>query len=156
MTKKKIVFTVLEILFVAVVPMVLVIVNYTSWGVEAQTFKIAFTGILLLFFILYLAKKLLLNTYLERARQMLTQHKADLKVETEPGKRENLVNAVKRGQTIETILTYVSPFLLLAGLYVLAQALETAVVKLSGTVALISVSMLIGFAFSLFGSREVK
>lgn len=156
MTKKRIVFLILEVLFVAVVPLILIVINYSSWGEEAQTFKIAFTGILLAFFVLYITKKIFLNTYLERARATLTQHKADLRVETEKEKRENLVNAVKRGQTFETVLTYIFPFLLLAGLYVLAQALETAAVKLSGTVGLVAVSMLIGFVFSLFGAREVK
>lgn len=156
MSKKKIVFTVLEVLFVAVIPMVLIFVNYTSWGEEAAAFKIAFTGILLLFVIVLIVKKVILNTYLERARATLTQHKADLRVETDKTKRENLENAVKRGQTLETVLTYVFPFLLLGGLYVLAQALETAAVQLSGTVGLIAASVAVGFAFSLFSAREVK
>ena len=156
MTKKKIVFTILEILFVAVIPAILIFVNYTSWGSEATAFKIAFTGILLLFVVILIVKKVILNTYLERARATLTQHKADLRVETDKTKRENLVNAVKRGQRLETIQTYMFPFLLLGGLYVLAQALETAAVQLSGTVGLITASVAIGFVFSLFSSREVK
>lgn len=156
MSKKKLTFTILEVLFIAVIPVVLVIINYSSWGEEATTYKIAFTGILLLFFVFYLIKKIILNTYIERARAMLTQHKADLRVETDTSKRDRLVQAVKRGQMFETLLTYLFPFLLLAGLYVLAQALETAAVKLSGTVALVFVSMFIGFAFSLLAAREVK
>lgn len=156
MNKKKIAFSVLEIFFVLVVPLVLVIINYTSWGEDSAAFKIAFTGILLVFVVLFIVKKVILNTYLERARQTLTQHKADLKVETDEGKRENLVNAVKRGQMLETVITYVFPFLLLGGLYVLAQALETAAVQLSGTVGLIAASVLVGFLFSLLAAREVK
>lgn len=155
MKKKKIAFTVLETLFVAVVPLVLVIVNYASWGQEAQAFKIAFTGILLAAVVLYAAKKILLNGYLERARQMLTQNKADLRIETDECKREKLIAAVKRGQTFETAINYLFPLLLLAGLYVLSQALETAAVKLSGTVGWIAVSMLIGFAFGLLAARKV-
>lgn len=156
MNKKKIAFTVLEILFVLVVPLILIIVNYSSWGEDAAAFKIAFSGILLVFVVLFIVKKVILNTYLERARQTLTQHKADLKVETDEGKRENLVNAVKRGQMLETVITYVFPFLLLGGLYVLAQALETAAVQLSGTVGLIAASVLVGFLFGLLAAREVK
>lgn len=156
MNKKKIAFSVLEILFVLAVPLALIIVNYTSWSEEAFAFKIAFTGILLVFVVLFIVKKVILNTYLERARQTLTQHKADLKVETDEGKRENLVNAVKRGQMLETVITYIFPFLLLGGLYVLAQALETAAVQLSGTVGLIAASVLVGFLFGLLAAREVK
>ena len=156
MNRKKIAFTVLEIIFVLAVPLVLICINYASWGEDATAFKIAFTGILLVFVVLFIVKKVILNTYLERARQTLTQHKADLKVETDNGKRENLVNAVKRGQMLETIITYVFPFLLLGGLYVLAQALETAAVQLSGTVGLIAASVLVGFLFSLLAAREVK
>ena len=77
-------------------------------------------------------------------------------METDNGKRENLVNAVKRGQMLETVITYVFPFLLLGGLYVLAQALETAAVQLSGTVGLIAASVLVGFLFGLLAAREVK
>lgn len=156
MTKKKLAYTILEIVFVAAVPLGLVIANYTSWGAGAAKFKIAFTGILLLFVVLYIIKKIVLNGYIERARATLTQHRADLKVETDEGKRENLVNAVKRGQALETVLTYIFPFLLLAGLYVLAQALETAAVHISGTIGLIAASMLVGFLFGLLGAREVK
>lgn len=156
MTVRKIIFTVLEIVFVAVVPIVLVILNYSSWGEEATHFKIAFTGILLLFVIAYFIKKIILNKWLERARATLTQHKADLKVETDSAKRENLIAAVKRGQMLETLLTYVFPFLLLAGLYVLAQAVESAAVQLSGTIGFIAASMLIGFVFGLHSAREVQ
>lgn len=156
MTKKKIVLIVFEVLFIAVIPIVLVFVNYTSWGVEARTFKIAFSGILILFIILIILKKVILNSYLERARSTLTQHKADLRVETDKSKRENLINAVKHGQTLETIITYIFPFLLLGGVYILSQALETAAVQISGTIGLITASVMIGFLFSLFSSREVK
>lgn len=155
-TIRKIIFTVLEIVFVAVVPVALVILNYSSWGEEATHFKIAFTGILLLFVIAYFIKKIVLNKWLERARATLTQHKADLKVETDSAKRENLIAAVKRGQMLETLLTYVFPFLLLAGLYILAQAVESAAVQLSGTIGFIAASMLIGFVFGMLAAREVK
>lgn len=156
MSKKKIAFTILEVLFVAVIPLALVIINYSSWGTEANTFKIAFTGILLLFFVFYIIKKIILNTYIERARAMLTQHKADMKIETDASKKEKLLQAIKRGQMFETIITYIFPFLLLAGLYVLAQALETAAVQLSGTIGFISVSIVIGFLFSMLAAREVN
>lgn len=155
MSKKKIVFSVLEIVFVAIVPIVLTAMNYSSWGAEAHTFKIAFTGILLVLFVLYIVKKVILNSYIERARQTLTQHKADLRVETEPGKRENLKEAVRKGQIFETVLNYIFPFVLLVGLYVISQALESAAVQLSGTVGLIACSMLVGFVFGLFAAQEV-
>lgn len=156
MSKKKLAFTIFEVLFVAVIPLALVITNYSSWGTEANTFKIAFTGILLLFFVFYIIKKIILNTYIERARAMLTQHKADMKVETDASKKEKLMQAIKRGQAFETIITYIFPFLLLGGLYVLSQALETAAVQLSGTIGLISASVVIGFLFSMLAAREVN
>ena len=155
MSKKKIVLTVFELFFVAAVPLGLVIANYTSWGEDAGKFKIAFTGILLLFVVLFIVKKIFLSRWLERARATLTQHKADLRVETDEDKRKTLAEAVKRGQTLETLLGYVFPLLLLAGLYVLVQALETAAVQLSGTVALIAASMIVGALFGVLAAREV-
>ena len=156
MSTRKIVFTAFEIIFVAIIPTALVIVNYSSWGAAATHFKIAFSGIILLFLVAYFIKKIILIKWLERARATLTQHKADLKVETQGEKHDKLVEAVKRGQILETLLTYIFPFLVLAGLYVLAGAVESAAVQLSGTIGLISASLVIGFIFGMLAAREVK
>lgn len=155
MTKKKIAFTVLEVLFVAAVPAALIIWNYSTWGEGTTGFKISVSGILLLLVLFFVLKAVFLNRYLKRMSDRAAQHEADLKVETDGEKKENLRKALRTERSIEALLSYVMPLLAVAGLYVLALVLESAAVKLSGTLGLCAASMVIGFAFGFFAPREV-
>lgn len=155
-TKKKIVFTVLEITFVAVVPVVLIAVNYISWTSEAAGFKISLGGILLALLVFYIVKKLVLNKYTERLKTTITQHMADLKIEVDKDKVESLKEELRKEKTIESLINFVIPALLLAGLFVLCKALEIAAVKMSGTVGLIGASEVVGLLFSVLSARQVE
>lgn len=155
MKARKIVFTVLEILFVAAVPAALIIWNYSTWGEGTTGFKISVTGILLLIVVFFVLKAVFLNRYLKRMSDRAAQHEADLKVETDEEKKENLRKALRTERSIEALLSYVMPLLVVAGLYVLALVLESAAVKLSGTFGLCAASMVVGFVFGFFAAREV-
>lgn len=155
MKARKIVFTVLEILFVAAVPAALIIWNYSTWGEGTTGFKISVTGILLLIVVFFVLKAVFLNRYLKRMSDRAAQHEADLKVETDEKKKENLRKALRTERSIEALLSYVMPLLAVAGLYVLALVLESAAVRLSGTFGLCAASMVIGFVFGFFAAREV-
>ena len=155
MKARKIVFTVLEILFVAAVPAALIIWNYSTWGEGTTGFKISVTGILLLIVVFFVLKAVFLNRYLKRMSDRAAQHEADLKVETDEEKKENLRKALRTERSIEALLSYVMPLLVVAGLYVLALVLESAAVRLSGTFGLCAASMVIGFGFGFFAAREV-
>jgi len=153
---KKIIFTICEIAFVMVVPAVLIVINYSTWGAEATAFKIGLSGIILLLLVFYIFKKIILNKYLLKLRDTITQHSADLKVEPDPKRQESLIDALKREQTIQVIFNLIMPAILLVGLFLASKALESAAVKLSGTVGLIMASELIGLLFSILLAREVK
>lgn len=155
MKARKIVFTVLEILFVAAVPAALIIWNYSTWGEGTTGFKISVTGILLLIIVFFVLKAVFLTRYLKRMSDRAAQHEADLKVETDEEKKENLRKALRTERSIEALLSYVMPLLAVAGLYVLALVLESAAVRLSGTFGLCAASMVIGFGFGFFAAREV-
>lgn len=155
MKARKIVFTVLEILFVAAVPAALIIWNYSTWGEGTTGFKISVTGILLLIVVFFVLKAVFLNRYLKRMSDRAAQHEADLKVETDEEKKENLRKALRTERSIEALLSYVMPLFAVAGLYVLALVLESAAVRLSGTFGLCAASMVIGFVFGFFAAREV-
>lgn len=155
MKARKIVFTVLEILFVAAVPAALIVWNYSTWGEGTTGFKISVTGILLLIIVFFVLKAVFLNRYLKRMSDRAAQHEADLKVETDEEKKENLRKALHTERSIEALLSYVMPLLAVAGLYVLALVLESAAVRLSGTFGLCAASMVIGFVFGFFAAREV-
>ena len=154
-TKKKIVFTVFEIIFVAIVPSALVIVNNLSWGDGITPFKIYLGAILLLLLVYYIVKKTILNKYIERLKAMSAQHLADLKVEVDAEKKKRIREELRRERTIESLLSFVIPLLLLALFFVVCKTLESSMVKLSGTVGIIGASEIIGAVFSVLADREV-
>lgn len=155
MNGKKIVFTVGEVVFVVLIPAILVIMNYTSWGEGTLGFKIGLTGIILLLLVYICLRKLILKKRFERLRDSLTQHMADLKVETDEEKKKALKDRIKFERTIECVLNFITPALLIGALFILCQALETAAVKMSGTVGFIAASELVGLVFSILEAREV-
>ena len=155
MNGKKIVFTVGEVVFVVLIPAILVIMNYTSWGSGTLGFKISLSGIVLLLVVYVFLRKVILKKRFDRLRDSLTQHMADLKVETDEEKKKALKDRIKFERTIECVLNFITPALLLGALFVLCQALETAAVKMSGTVGFIAASEIVGFVFSILEAREV-
>ena len=150
------VWFVLEVLFIGVLPAALIIANYASWGDEANGFKVGITGILLLLVVAFVLKKLVFNKRLEAMRAKLNQHEADLEVETDEEKIENLVSAVRKGRTVETVLNFVVPFLVLVAVYLMAKALEEAAVLLSGTLGFVIVSVLVGFMLQLIEALTMR
>lgn len=150
------VWFVLEVLFIGVLPAALIIANYASWGDEANGFKVGITGILLLLVVAFVLKKLVFNKRLEAMRSKLNQHEADLEVETDEEKIENLVSAVRKGRTVETVLNFVVPFLVLVAVYLMAKALEDAAVLLSGTLGFVIVSVLVGFMLQLIEALTMR
>lgn len=154
-TKKKIVFTVFEIIFVAIVPAALVIVDYTYWGYDMTPFKISICGILLLLLVYYIVKKTILNKYIARLKAMSAQHLADLKVEVDEEKKKRIREELRRERTIESLLSFVIPLLLLALFFVVCKTLESKLVQFSGIVGVIGASEIIGAVFSVLADREV-
>lgn len=150
------VWFVLEVLFIGVLPAALIVSNYASWGDEANGFKVGITGILLLLVVAFVLKKLVFNKRLEAMRAKLNQHEADLEVETDEEKIENLVSAVRKGRTVETVLNFVVPFLVLVAIYLMAKALEEAAVLLSGTLGFVIVSVLVGFMLQLLEALTMR
>lgn len=150
------VWFVLEVLFIGVIPAALIIANYASWGAEANGFKVGITGILLLLVVSFVLKKLVFNKRLEAMRAKLNQHEADLEVETDEEKIENLVSAVRKGRTVETVLNFIVPFLVLVAVYLMAKALEEAAVLLSGTLGFVIVSVLVGFMLQLIEALTMR
>lgn len=150
------VWFVLEVLFIGVLPAALIIANYASWGDDANGFKVGITGILLLLVVAFVLKKLVFNKRLEAMRAKLNQHEADLEVETDEEKIENLVSAVRKGRTVETVLNFVVPFLVLVAVYLMAKALEEAAVLLSGTLGFVIVSVLVGFMLQLIEALTMR
>lgn len=152
---KKIIYTVGEIVFVVGVPALLVIMNYSSWGEGTTGFKIGLTGIILLLVVYIFLRKVILKKHFDRLKDSITQHLADLKVETNEERKKALRDRIKFERTIECVINFITPALLLGALFIVCQALESAAVKMSGTIGFIAASEIVGLVFSILESREV-
>lgn len=154
-TKARIIYTVLSLLFVAVIPLALVIWQYSNIGENADGFKFGITGVMVAILVFVALKKTLINKWLEKQRAGIAQHLADLKIETDAGKIANLEKALQHSQTIECVLNAILPTLLFIASIIACKALEAGVIKLGNVMACITVSYLIGVVFDVLASREV-
>ena len=152
---KKTICTVGELVFVVGIPALLIIMNYASWGEDTTGFKIGLSGIVLLLLVYIFLRRVILKKRFERLKDSITQHLADYKVETNPERKEALRERLKFERTIDILFSFITPALLLGGLFIVCQALETAAVKMSGTIGFIAVSEIIGLIFSIIEAREI-
>lgn len=152
--KKKLILTIGEIMFVAVVPFVMLTFNFVSWesGIVA---KVGIGGIMGLFLVYYAIKRMLLDKYILRLRTMSTQHLADYKVETDELKKLALAEVIATERTIEAFLNFVIPFLLFVAFYIVCIVLEKQLATLSTTLIVIGSSEIVGFVFSIFSARTI-
>ncbi len=157
MTKKRVVFFVLHLLFSAVVPIALVIARYSTIGNTngAVGFKVSITGILLLIFVFWVIKKLFIDRKLESLKAQSNVMLADLKTKQDPAELAALEKELKSIKTIEAIFSSIIPLLFLAAGFVAFKALEAQLVKLSATLGYITVSFFIGLVFNILYSREI-
>lgn len=157
-TKKKIAYNILQLVFYGVVPLALIFLTYGSIGhtVQAVGFKIAAPGIILTVIVFLCFKKLFISKKLSDAHARLNQLKTELEVRTDEIEQKNIENALKKLGTAETLLNCVVPILLTALGVVTCKVLESQLVKLSGTLGFILLSLIFGTVFAVLDAREVK
>lgn len=158
LTKKKLLYNVLQLVFYGVLPLLLIFFLYGNIGHtrEAVGFKIAAPGIILLVLAFLCFKKLFINRKLADAHAQLNHLKADLKVKTDTAEVTNIENAVKNLGTLEVVLNAVVPVLLFLLLILCCKVMEAQLIKLSGTCGFILLSYITGTIFAVLDAREVK
>ena len=148
-TKKLFLLSILEILFVAIIPLIIVYIGYGGWGKDAQYFKVGFGVLVAIVFIFWIVKKVIITPWHERQKIKTGNLLAQLDIETDKYKIENIENSLKRSRMLETIFTWILPmsFILLA--FFSARAMERAIVTFSGILFFVMISEFIGFICSL-------
>lgn len=153
-TNKLIVYTVAQLIFCAVAPLVYIFTQYgdTSGGLQ---YKLPLGLVLLVIVVVIIAKNTLLKPRIQKLTAQIAQHEGDLKVESDVGKAANITVELKRERTTETVLNAVMPILLLTALFVACKAMESAVLQLSGAIGFTLASYVIGTIFGVLAAREV-
>lgn len=157
LTKKRIIFFILHLLFSAVIPIALVIVRYSTIANTgaAVGFKISITGILLLIFVFWVIKKLFIDRKLSDLKAQSNVMFADLKTKQDPAEIAALEKELKNIRTIEVIFSSLIPLLFIVAAIVAFKALEAQLVTLSATLGYIAISFFIGLVFNILYSREI-
>lgn len=153
-TKSLIAYTVLQALFTAVVPLVLLFCTYgrTDAGLA---YKLPLAAVIVAVVVVWIAKNTLLKPRIARLTAKIAQHEGDLSVEADQAKITNLETELKAERTAEVVLNAIMPLLILVGLLVLCKALENAVIVLSGAVGLTLMSFVVGTLFGILAARQV-
>lgn len=157
MTKKRLAFFLLHVIFSAVVPLVFVIVRYSTMENTrgAVGFKISITGILLLIFIFWVIKKLFIDRKLTDLKAQSNIMLANLKTKQDPAEIAALERELKNIKTVEAIFSSIIPLLFIIAAIVAFKALEAQLVTLSATLGYIGLSYGVGLIFNVLYSREV-
>ncbi len=157
MTKKRLAFFLLHLLFSAVVPIVLVIVRYsTITNTKAAIgFKISITGILLLIFIFWVIKKLFIDRKLTDLKAQGNIMLANLKTKQDPAELAAIEKELKKIKTAEALFGSIIPLLFIVAAVIAFKALEAQLVTLSATLGYIGISYGVGLVFNVLYSREI-
>lgn len=153
-TKKLIIFTVAQVLFCTVAPLVFVFTQYGETG-GGLKYKLPLGILLFIVIIVIIAKNTFLKPRMQKLAAQIAQHDGDLKVESDVERIANFEAELRRERTTETILNAITPILLLAALLIACKAMEHAVLQLSGAVGFTLTSYVIGTVFGVLAAREV-
>lgn len=157
MTKKRLAFFLLHVIFSAVVPLVFVIVRYSTMENTrgAVGFKISITGILLLIFVFWVIKKLFIDRKLADLKAQSNIMIANLKTKQDPAEIAALERELKNIKTVEAVFSSIIPLLFIVVAIIAFKALEAQLVTLSSTLGYIGLSYGVGLVFNVLYSREV-
>lgn len=156
-TKKRLIFFILHLLFTVVAPLVLVIVQYSNIGntKAAVGFKLSITGVLLLLFIFWIIKKLFIDKRLADLKVQSNVMLADLKTKQNEAELKALERELRGMRTLEAIFSSIMPLLFLFIALIAFKALEAQLVKLSATLGWVTISFCVGMVFDVLCAREV-
>ena len=149
-------FLLLELLFIAVVPLAIVYIGYGGWGEQATKFKWYFGVLCAFFFVFFVLKKTLINPWIERQRIKAGNLEALLDTEVDQAKIINIEDALRKARLIETIFSWILPMMCLIVVFVAVRAIERAIVTFSGVLGFVLVSEILGFFVCVLDALSVK
>ena len=146
----------LELLFIAVIPLAIVYVGYGGWGEQATKFKWYFGVLVAIVVVVFIVKKVLITPWVERQRIKAGNLEAALETETDQAKIINIEDALRKARLIETISTWILPMLFLILAFIAVRALERSIVTFSGILGFILLSEVMGFTICVLDALSVK
>ena len=103
MNRAKLIYTILEAVFVAVIPVVLVIYQYGYVEPTTAAFKISLTGIILLALVFYAVKRIFLDKRLKDWEAQYNNYISAYKIETDAEKKQRAKEQIQKYQTFTVL-----------------------------------------------------
>lgn len=164
MKKLKLFLTVIEIVCIAVAPVVIVFFNAATAGDEGYSIHVGISAVLLLAVVAWIFKKFFLSKHFQKNYKttiealLIALGKTDDEEEI-----ERLKSSVRRAATAEKMSGAIMPGIVIAGLYLFTNFIESyltekigvPVIHLSGTIGLITVFVTFGFMVGLVNAQIV-
>lgn len=151
----KLAFNILEFIFIAVIPIGLVIYHYGYEEPTTPAFKVSMTGIILLALVFYGIKKIFLDRRLKDWEAQYNNYVSAYKIETDAEKKQRAKEEIQKYRTCMVFLRAFIPMLIFIMIQVLAKAVEKQMITLSSLSGLVTVSFAVGIVFSVLAAREV-
>ncbi len=151
----KLIFTLLEVLFIAVVPVVLVIYQYGYVQPTTAAFKLSLSGIILIALVFYGAKKIILDRKLRDWEAQYNNYVSAYRIESDPEKKQRAKEEIQKYRTVTICLRAFIPMMIFMMIQILAKAVEKEMITLSGLSGIVTVSFAVGTVFSILAAREV-
>ena len=149
-------FLLLELLFIAVVPLIIVYIGYGGWGEKATKFKWYFGFLVTAAVVLFIIKKTLLSPWVERQRMRAANLEAQLDTEVDQAKIINIEDSLRKARLIETVTNWLLPMLFLIIGFVCVRAIERSLVTFSGILGFVLFSEIIGFFVCILDALSVS
>ena len=152
-SKRKVAFIVLEFLFTVAVPVAICIMSCVDNGLKV---RLGIYGTVLAVAVFYVIKKLFINRRLATLKGLSVHLKSELMIETDDEKVANIKRALSRAQVFEVLATSITPIGLLAVFLTVSKCIEDGFTKLSGTLGLILLSVVIGTVFAVLNASLIE
>lgn len=139
---------IIELTFVAVIPLIILYLGYDGWGQKADGFKVYF-GVLVFIVVIFLVlKRVILSPWLDKKRMEIANLSAMKKAETDEIKKDNINNELKKMLAIENAINWFLPLVFLVVTYFAAHALEKQIVTFTEILYFVIASEIIGCVVS--------
>lgn len=139
---------IIELTFVAVIPLIILYLGYDGWGQKADGFKVYF-GVLVFIVVIFLVlKRVILSPWLDKKRMEIANLSAMKKAETDEIKKDNINNELKKMLAIENAINWFLPLVFLVVTYFAAHALERQIVTFTEILYFVIASEIIGCIIS--------
>lgn len=139
---------IIELTFVAVIPLIILYLGYDGWGQKADGFKVYF-GVLIFIVVIFLVlKRVILSPWLNKKRMEIANLSAMKKAETDEIKKDNINNELKKMLAIENAINWFLPLVFLVVTYFAAHALERQIVTFTEILYFVIASEIIGCVVS--------